>query len=70
MKCQVKALELLTKDQLKISVKLDVGKTITKIFFFFKEGTSIYSALQDFLSPQSTLKKEIGKHRKYIMDMI
>lgn len=45
-------------------------RQLQRFFFFFKEGTSIYSALQDFLSPQSTLKKEIGKHRKYIMDMI
>lgn len=45
MKRQVKALELLTKDQLKISVKIDVGETITKIFFFFLKKVPLFILL-------------------------
>lgn len=70
MKRQVKALELLTKDQLKICQNRCGWDNYKDFFFFFKEGASIYFALQKFLSPQSTLKKDIGKITKYIMDMI
>lgn len=35
MKCQLNALEVLANNQLKITVKPDVGETITKDFFFF-----------------------------------
>lgn len=52
MKCQLNALEVLANNQLKITVKPDVGETITKdFFFFFKESAFMYTALQEVLSP-------------------
>lgn len=35
MKCQLNALEILANNHLKITVKPDVGETITEDFFFF-----------------------------------
>ena len=55
MKCQLNALEILAKDHMKITGKLYMGGRNIKEFFFFKEGASIYIALEDILSPQSIL---------------
>ena len=42
MKCQLNALDILANNQLKITVKPDVGETITEDFFFFlKEKPSL-----------------------------
>ena len=58
MRCQLNALEILTKDKLKITIEPDAGEMIRKIFFLFlKMEPLAYITLQEALSPQSTLKK-------------
>lgn len=56
MKCQLIALEILAKDHMKITGKPYVGgRNVKDFFFFFKEGASIYIALEEILNPQSIL---------------
>lgn len=41
MKCQLNVLEILDRDQLKITVKPDVSERIKKEFFFFKRESLV-----------------------------
>lgn len=60
MKCQLNALEILPKDQLKINVQPDVSETITKDFFFKEK-----EPLQSLVNPKETSWKAQKIHCGY-----